>query len=111
MNRPPEDENWHVNCSQKKVEVNDLNKVGCGGCDCCGSNLFWDSGLCKTCASSGDRFLALVAIGVVISVSVVGIVVLMLKYEMSIMTKHLAPLSIFTNYCKSTFNNFSFGKQ
>ena len=111
MNRPPENENWHVNCSQKKVEVNELNKVGCEGCDCCGSNLFWDSGLCKPCASAGDRYLALVAVGVVISVSVVGVVILMLKYEMSIMTKHMAPLSVFTNYCKSTFSNFSFGRQ
>jgi hypothetical protein len=107
----PIDEKWHVSCSQRKVEVNGWNKVGCVGCDCCGSNLYWDSGKCKPCASPQERFIAFMAVVVVASLAVIGVIVLMQKYEMSLITKHLAPLAVFMNFYKSSFSNFSMGDQ
>ncbi len=107
----PINEKWHVSCSQRKVEVNGWNKVGCVGCDCCGSNLYWDSGKCKPCASPQVRFIAFMAVVVVASLAVIGVILLMQKYEMSLITKHLAPLAVFMNFYKSSFSNFSMGDQ
>jgi hypothetical protein len=107
----PNDEEWHVSCSQRKVEVTDVNKVGCVGCDCCGSNLYWGAGNCKPCASPYERMYALMALGLVVSIAVLGVVGLMLKYELSVITKHLVPLSIFMSFSRASFSNFTFGYQ
>ncbi len=107
----PADEMWHVSCSQRKVDTSQFNKVGCVGCDCCGSNLFWDSGKCKVCASSAQRLFGLIALGVVACIVLLAVVGLMLKYELSLITKHLAPLACFLNFYKSSFSNFALGNQ
>ena len=107
----PIDETWHVSCSQRKVEVNDFNKVGCVGCDCCGLNLFWDSGKCKLCASPESRRVAFIAVAVVVTVAVIGVIGLLFKYEMSLITKHLAPVAILLSFCMSTFSTVNFGHQ